>query len=681
MANGGRVNSFCKMCPTGCGITAEVVDGRATKVGPNERHPFNKLCPKSMGLLEVTYSEERITRPMKRIHDKWKEIDWDEAFEYIGNKLTSVKNEFGARSLAFHLGTPFIGTLGQKMARRFADVYGSPNYTSGASYCYYSRTIGCSLTFDYGIVNALPSFRGTKCILIWGANPKESSILQYGVIQKLKTKGSKIIVIDPRKIELAANADIYAQIRPGTDVFLALSLINVIIEENLYDGEFVKKWTTGFDQLVERAKEYPPEKAEKVTWVPASKIREIARMYAGQRPSCIAAGISHDHSTNGVQSNRALAILMAISGNVDVDGGNMWAQRPSVDNLRVSELAPDNKEGVGREYPLFTKFSTEQTMVSVLDALVTDKPYPIKALVVQGSNPMLTFPDTGMTGRALQRLDFLVVIDLFMTDTAKLADIFLPAAFALESEELKDYSELGVSLLAIGEKAIEPVGQSLPDWTIWAELGRRMGYQEYFPWKRSEELIARILKPSGLSIQNVREGGGAVPLHFKPQRYLNEGFNTPSGKVEIYSATMKKHGYDPLPAYTEPFESPANPELGEKYPFILISGARSMAFTHSQHRNIPSMLRREPKPVALIHTATAARLGISDGRTVNIESPRGSIRMEARITESIHPDVVSVPHGWAWSNVNMLTGGEFKMRDRISAYPAFRTGLCRVAPA
>ena len=680
MAKTKKVNALCKMCPTGCGVSVEVEDGKALKVGTNDKHPFNRLCPKSAFLLDVTYSDQRVAHPMRKVNDQWRKIAWEEAFDSIADRLEKIKAQDGAKTLAFHLGTPFIGTTGKMMARRFADLYGSPNFTSGSTLCYYSRTIGCSLTFDYGIVNPLPSFRGTKCMVVWGANPKESSFLQYGVIRMLRGKGGRLIVIDPRKTEMAQEADIHAQIRPGTDVVLAMSLIHVIVDEGLYDKVFVRDWTTGFDKLVERVEEYPPEKAEPLTWIPAAEIREIARTYANNTPSCILAGISPDHSSNGVQANRAIAIMMAITGNIDKQGGNMWARKPALTDLRLREKALPDEEGVGMEYPLFNRFSTEQTMMSVFDALLTEKPYPIKALFIQGSNPMLTFPDTNRTKEALMNSDLLVVIDLFMTDTAQLADIFLPASFALESEELKDYSELGIPLLAMGDKAIEPVGQSLPDWKIWSELGSKMGYQAYFPWKSSKELISYLLEPTGSSISKLQEEGGSIFLHPRPQRYLNEGFNTPSGKVEIYSETLRKHGYDPLPTYVEPLETPITPDINGKYPLILITGPRSMAFTHSQHRNIPRMLKRNPEPLAEINTKTANDLGIQEGSMVIVESPRGSIQMKARITDEIHTDVISIPHGWSDANANLLTARDSKLRDPISAYPPFRTGVCRVTP-
>jgi len=207
-----------------------------------------------------------------------------------------------------------------------------------------------------------------------------------------------------------------------------------------------------------------------------------------------------------------------------------------------------------------------------------------------------------------------------------------------------------------------------------------MGYQAYFPWKNSKELISYLIEPTGASIPKLKEEGGSSFLHPHPQRYLKEGFNTPSGKVEIYSETLRKHGYDPLPTYVEPLETPTNPDINEKYPLILITGTRSMAFTHSQYRNIPRMLKRNPEPLAEINTETAEKIGIKEGDMVNVESPRGSIQIKAKILERIHPDVISLPHGWSQANVNLLTGGEPKFRDPISAYPPFRTGLCRVTP-
>jgi anaerobic selenocysteine-containing dehydrogenase len=672
------VNSLCRMCITTCGLIAEVEDGRATRIRANKEHLYRTLCPKAEGLLELTYSKERLTEPLRKINSGWKAISWDEAFDFISDKLKDIKGKYGAKALAFHLGNPFVGTHTEKVVRRFADLYGSPNYTSGSSFCYYSRTIAHSLTFDYGGVTALPSFRGTQCMIVWATNPIESSHLQAGAIRISRERGAKLIVIDPMLTPLAKEADIYAQIRPGTDCALALSMINVIIEENLYDKQFVQNWTIGFDKLAEYVKQYPPELAERITWVPAENIRNIARTYAKTKPALIASGISLDHCTNGIHTNRAIAILVAITGNVDISGGNTWPARIRFTNLRVMERAASDEEGVGQEYPIFTKFTGgEKTVMAVLDAILTEKPYPIRVLLVDGSNPMLVFPDTSTVEKAFKKLELLVVMDLFMTDTAKLADIVLPATGSLECKWLKDYRDTGASSVAMAEQAIEPIGNCKPDWEVWAELGRRMGYEEYFPWKDADELFAYLLKPSGITLDQLKENPAGVRIRPEQQRYLKEGFNTPSGKVELYSETLQRHGYNPLPCYEEPPESPVStPDLANRYPLILITGCRSRFYTHSQFRNLSTLRKQNPEPLIEINMETAKGLAISDGDIITVESPRGSIRLRARITDRIHPKVVSVPHGWSEANINLLTDSQ--MRDPISAYPPFKAGLCKV---
>jgi anaerobic selenocysteine-containing dehydrogenase len=679
MADRKIVKSLCKMCMISCGIIVEVEDGKAVRIAPNEEHLYKSLCPRSEGLLELTYSKERLTSPMKKVNGEWREISWEEALNFITDKLKRIRGQYGARALDIHLGNPYVGTQTEKIARRFADLYGTPNYTSGSSFCYYSRTIGHSLTFDYGRVTALPSYGGTQCMLVWATNPAESSHLQAGVIHAFKERGAKLIVIDPRVIPLAKEADIYVQIRPGTDCALALSMINVIIEENLYDKEFVQNWTVGFDKLVERAKQYPPEKAEQITWVPADTIKNIARTYARTKPALICTGISPDHSTNGVQTNRAIAIMMALTGNLDITGGNVWPSRIEFTNLRLMDRAAPDKEGVGQEYPIFVQFSGgERQVMSVIDAILTEKPYPIKALIVEGCNPMLTFPETDIIEKALKELEFLVVIDIVMNETARLADIVLPAAFCLEVKELKDYRNTGASMVAVGEQAIEPIGNCKADWEIWAELGRNMGYEEYFPWKDTDELFTYLLKPSGITLDQLKQNSGGVRIRAEQRRYLKKGFNTPSGKVEIYSETLEKKGYDPLPSYTEPPESPVStPDLAEKYPLILVTGPRSRFFTHSRHRNLRTLRKQNPDPLIEINTETAKGLGIVNGQMVTVESPRGGIRLKAKVTDDIHPKVVCIPHGWSEANANLLVKSQ--VRDPISGFSPFRTGMCKVS--
>jgi anaerobic selenocysteine-containing dehydrogenase len=311
-------------------------------------------------------------------------------------------------------------------------------------------------------------------------------------------------------------------------------------------------------------------------------------------------------------------------------------------------------------------------------AIIQGRPYSVKALIVDGANPVLTWPDTAEVREALARLDLLVVIDLFMTETAKLAHVFLPAATFVEGQVFPDYfTTHGLPLVALGEQVIAPRGNSLPDWRIWVELGRRMGYGDYFPWRNDEGLFEYLLQPSGITLTQLkRHRGGIVGTSIEKQKYFKEGFNTPSGKVEIYSETMAAHGHPPLPMFELPVDSPlSQPDVTEKYPLIMTTGARVEAFTHSQYRNVALLHRHCPEPVVEINAQTAKSLGILDGNMVILETPKGSIELKARFSEDIHPLVLSIQHGWSEANANVLIDNH---RDPISGFPNLRSVPCRV---
>ncbi len=676
------VKSICTMCPTCCGIDAHIRDGRLIRVTAMKEHPVNKLCVKAQGMVDWLYSEERITTPLKHIDGAWEKISWDEAFDIIGDKLNNIKENYGAKALVIYLGDPSLESSHVlRVATRFCSLYGTPNFTSNASLCFAARGIGHGLSLSKRVLPLFPSYENTRCVVVWGYNPQQSNIIEAASIPSAKRRGAIIIVVDPRATPLAKKADIHIQIRPGSDCALALSLLNVIIAEELYDEVFVKKWTVGFDRLREHVKEYSPEVVEKITWVPAETIRKFATMYATNKPAVIAQGVSLDHCPNGVQNSRAISILIAITGNLDIPGGNIYNSPLKQTSPRIKG-AVSLDEAIGAGYPIFGKFTGETTAMPVTNAIITQKPYPIKALIVQGSNPVLTWTNTNRVREAFKKLDLLVVSDLFLTETAKLADIFLPAATFLEEEILRDYTFKGLPLIAIGNKAVEPLGDCLGDWQIWSELGRKMGYADYFPWQSADELFATLLEPSGITVKQLKQNPGGILYHElnRQEKYIEEGLNTPSGKVEIFSQTMAEYGYDPLPTFTEPLENLANkPKLAQSYPFILITGTRVNAFTHSQHRNIARLRKLVPYPLVEINTNTVKNLGIADGDHVVIESIRGSIKLQAKITDDIHPKVLSLQHGWDEANANILTDDE--ERDPISGYPGFKTVLCRVTKA
>jgi len=370
--------------------------------------------------------------------------------------------------------------------------------------------------------------------------------------------------------------------------------------------------------------------------------------------------------------------LSAITGNIDVPGGDIITPGLWQSSIRVEGRIPDLETSIGASYPLYRRFAIESTASPLAETILIEKPYPIKALIVAGCNPMLTMPNTNKVRQAFDKLDLLVVIDIFMTDTAKMADIVLPGVSFLERQDLRHWRQNGLSLVVATNKVIEPIGNTMEDWKIWVELGKRMGYEEYFPWNESDELFEYLLKPSGITLTQLRQNpGGMYYAEREFQQYLKDGFNTPSKKVELYSELMEQHGYTPLPTFTEPAESPVSrPDLVNKYPLILTTGTRTVAYVHSQYRNLPSLRKLVPEPLIEINPQTASILGIADRDLVKVESLRGSLEMKAKVTEDIHPKVVSIQHGWSEANANLLTDDEGC--DPVSGYPGFRCLLCQV---
>jgi anaerobic selenocysteine-containing dehydrogenase len=665
------VKSICRMCSSCCGIDAHAEEGRLVKVTPMKEHPVNRLCVRSQAIPDLLYSPQRITHPMRKVNGAWHQISWDEALDVISEKLAGIKEHYGAKAMLVYLGEPTVGTEVPKMAARFCSLYGTPNYTSGASICFAARAIGHGLSISRRMMPLLPSYTSTRCVVVWGHNPQQTNIGEEADILTSQKRGAKLIVVDPRATPLAKRADLHIQVRPGTDCALALGLLNVIITKGLYDRDFVGRWTLGFDKLAEHVREYSPEVVEKITWVPADTVRQFARLYAENRPAAISQDVALDHCVHGVQTSRAISILVAVTGNLDIVGGNVYNPPLRQAAVRIKGSASID-EAIGARYPIFGRFIGNTTAMPAAEAIITEKPYPVKAMIIQAANPALTWPDSNKVRQALEKLDLLVVSDMFMTETAKLADIFLPAASLMEGRSITDYSTKGMPLIALSNRVVEAPVDCLEDWRLWAELGKKMGYAYYFPWRNADELFNFLLEPSGVTLEQLEQNPGGILYHplDRQRKYEQEGFGTPSGKVEIFSRTLAEHGYDPLPTFTPP------DNLSERYPFTLITGSRTIAFSQSRHRNIPRLRKLVPEPVVEINPEPAGKLGITSGETVALESPRGSITLKAVVTPDIHPGVLSIQHGWEEANANTLTANE--PHDPISGYPAFKAIPCRV---
>jgi len=675
------VKTVCNMCTNHCGIDVYLENEKIVKVEGMPEHPYHYLCVKPSAIPELVYSKDRLTDPLKKVGGEFKKISWDEAFSFLADKLNNIKQKYGAKAVDIYVGNPFIATQAEKVMRRWADLYGTPNYTTGARYCFIPKVIGHALTVGGMVLPYVTD--GTKCMVIWGKNPQETFASEIYKINQLLKEGVKLIVVDPRKTPLAKRADIHAQVRPGADCALALGLLNVIISEGLYDKAFVKDRTVGFDRFAKYVKEFTPKRVEEITWVPARTIEAFARMYATTKPACTSLGVSMDHCTNGIQAIRAITTMIAITSNLDVPGGNILDPGGLAQtNLRL----PDKVAGVptiGDDYPLYTQYIRETVLTHLLDGILDGKPYPVKGLIVVGSNCAVTWPDSIRVRQALDKLDLLAVIDIFMTDTAKMANIVLPATTFLEREDIRDawHNHENLCLFVRTNRVIEPIGNSMEDWKIWAELGKRMGYAEYFPWKDTEELHRELLKITGITVEQLKQNpGGIIYREKKYQQYLKDGFNTPTKKVEIYSETLDKLGIDPIPTFREPLESPVSrPDLAKRYPLLLTTGARSTVYLHSEYRNLPSLRKLLPEPFIEINTETARSLGITAGDWVTVESLRGSIKIKAKPTDEIHPRVVSIQMGWAEANVNFLTSNETS--DPVLGIAGLRSSLCRVTKA
>jgi anaerobic selenocysteine-containing dehydrogenase len=485
-------------------------------------------------------------------------------------------------------------------------------------------------------------------------------------ILDLMKRGSKTVVVDPVYTWVASKADVWLQLRPGTDSALALGLMHVIINEGLYDKEFVEKWTYGFDKLKERVQEYPPDKVSQITWVPKEKIVEAARLFARSKPASVQWGVPVDLAAEGAVVCNSVIHLWTITGNIDIPGGMAIARmaydvppypmsQEAIEEYYGDVMSPEQRaKRIGMaEYPMTKEFHWRAQADMVLNAMLTDKPYPLKGAWIAGNNMLVSAANPRKYYEALNRLEFNVVVDLFMNPTAvALADIVLPAATMAERDGIRAWW----TPLNAMEKAIQ-VPECKPDEEICFELARR--FNPNLKWKSLYDLFNDFLKPSGLTYEELKEKGWVFPPPGHPtmpyrrhekgllRKDGKPGFNTPTGKVELYSTHYERWGYDPLPFYAEPHLSPySRPDLAKEYPLILSTGRRSVLYFHAEHRNIKALRELEPDPTIEIHPTTAQSLGIQDGDWVWVESPNGKCKRKARWFTGLDPRVVQASHGW-----------------------------------
>ena len=452
---------------------------------------------------------------------------------------------------------------------------------------------------------------------------------------------------------------------------------------------FLQAHASGFDQLAAAAALYPPARVQEITSVPARLVEEVAVRFATTKPACADRRQGVLHQTNATQTCRAIDALNVVTGNVDVTGGVLFASPVPIRDLSLKEALPPERRG-------FSRFAWSDGAVTLPDAILSGRPYPIKAFISFAGNPVLSWPNAAKVARAFHALELVVAIDLYLTETARLADIVLPATTFMERTDLNDSLRVPLAPVAyvhLRQQAVMPRHGAWPEWKIIGELAARLGLAQHFPFKDAEALIDHVLEPAGLTARLLREQhpSGLVYAAATPDRFRSKGFPTPSGKLELHSRALEQAGFEPVAFYREPVESPVSrPDLAQKYPLILSTGARVDATSGTWTHNLPVLRALVAENWVEIHPETAARLGIRDSARVAVETPRGRIELPAKVTDAVRPTVVAIPFGWGHeaggrlarstpgANPNALI--DDAAVDPIGGTPAYRSGLCRVVP-
>lgn len=667
--------------PVGCGVKLYVKDGQLLKVEGDPEHPVTKgrLCPRCLALKEVVYHPDRITHPMKRVgargEDKWEQISWDEAVQTIVTKSKEIAEQYGPMSIVLFAGT---GREAVKFQYPLAAVaLGTLNvcYSQSGWSCMGPRDTAVAFVLGSGYTEVDfgaghlgqcddPEYTLPEYVVLWGKDPLRSNadgLWGHGLIEIMK-RGTKLINVDPRLNWLSSRSEHAIQLRPNTDTALALALLNVVINEDLYDHDFVDKWTYGFEELSERVQQYPPSFAAEVCGIPEEQIFEVARTLAAAKPWGLCMGLATDQNPNGVQLVQSLISLAAITGNLDVPGGTIVGEHMIVDVNLDAPVDPALQDMIigQKEYPAVRAVLNTVQPDMMLEALETGKPYPLKMGWLDSSN-LLAPTCSAQPMRwhdALRKLEFIVAKDIFMNPTIQaLADIVLPVSTWAEHDGIvmTHYGKQSGIVGAIN-KAVS-VGECKSDLEalllfcqtahpeIVAELPK---YQSMENWLDGD--MGRLNVPFSELKQHVT-GVLDVGYH-KHELGLNRpdgqpGFETVTGRVELYSTMFGRLGDDPLPYYEEPRFGPlSRPDLAKEYPLTLTTGARYYASFHSEHRQIPSLRQLTPDPLVEIHPDTAAELDIKDGDWVWIENPWGRAKQRARVVPIIRRDTVSAAHGW-----------------------------------
>ena len=704
----GVVHAACPHdCPDACGVLITVEDGRALKIQGDPKHPVTRgfLCAKVAKYLDRVYSPDRVLYPLRRIgpkgprpreaapHEHFQRITWDEALDEICSRFHAIAEEFGPEAILPYSYGGTLGTLNNAaMDRRFFHRLGASQLDR--TICSSAGTEGIRSVLGIKLGTEPEQFAYSKYIIAWGANIHGNNVHLWPFIEEARRKGAKLVVIDPYKTRTAACADWYLPINPGTDVALALGMMHVIIGENLYDADYVARYTLGFEQLREKVKEYPPQRVAQWTGIAAGDIVKLAREYAGNRPAAIRLNYGIQRCDNGGTAVRSVCMLPCITGSWKEAGGGLQLSTGGAYPLDKQHLErPDLMDAVlGRPARVIN-------MIEIGKVLNTLGGPPIQAVFVYNSNPVAVAPNHHEVVRGFARHDlFTVVHEQFLTDTADYADIVLPATTFFEHKDLQ--TSYGNYYLQVSDPAIAPLGDCRPNYEVFAELARRMGFEEEC-FRESVDAAIDAALDSGhdwvrgidrarlqsegqvrLNLPGCRPQGSTGcegPAFFLP--FAAGNFPTPSGKAELYSEAIAGKGLDPVAAFVPPAESRHVPEAG-RFPLELLA-RKADNFLNSTFTNLPSLQAMEQRGSLEISHADADARGIRDGDLVRVFNSRGELHLTARVNGAVRPGVVAGRLDWAklsaeGKNINVL------IADRVSDLgggPVFYSALVEVEHA
>ncbi len=711
--------ALCASCDIACSVVTEVQQGRVVRVRSSDNPIFrDNICMKGIVAPKGFAHPDRIRHPLKRVGERgsgeWQQVSWSEAMQDIGQRLNHIVAEHGPEAWAVSTSQWNTGT-DHGLGRRLMNHVGSPNWISGVALCAGNTAAVNRMTYGWF---PMADILQTRCIVLFGHNPKRHSwVPVYNQIRRAQAGGAKLIVLDPRKSENAEVADIWLPLKAGSDAAMCLGWLKVIIDEGLYDKDFIAQWAVGFEDLKKRVDEYPLERVAQLTGCEPEAIAEAARLYATAGPSVIPWTPMTDMQRNSTSAIRLQSILRAICGYLDIPGGEQLhgfhpdiVPESDIEMHHVLSREQQDKQLGSDTHPVFTyrgqraflepgervwgrQYNNQVTGCFMANpsatfrAMAGEGSYPVKAFFALGNNTLMSFANMPLILKAILNQDLVVVHEQFMTPTAQLADYVLPADSWLERPWLMDgYG--WTSMYRPSQKSMDPPGECKSTFEFWRQLAHAIGKPDVVPWETLEAFYDDRLAATGMKFEEFAEKYEVyfAPPHFK--KYEETGFATPSGKVELKSSVLQDLGLDPLPYFRE------DPPLGTEFPLMMFTGVREDEYFQTGHRHIPEMRQRAPEPYLFVSPGTAGEYALEEEEWVTVENQVGLIHMKVAIRDNMPDNLVRIPHGWWKPEVNpglqnglsdalkyadaMLCPDDADFLDREQGIPHLKGIPCRI---